>query len=117
MPPLNDKKKEPVIRAALDELVLGWPGVSTGKMFGSRSYRAQGVLFAMIGGAGVILTKMQPGERETAVSKHHARTFIGHGKEIPAWVEFSLEDGAALASIAPLVRYAYENALAEAGAA
>ncbi len=116
MPPLNDKTKEPLIRAALDELVLGWPEVTTGKMFGSRAYRARGVLFAMIGGAGVILTKMQPDQRETAVKKHHARTFVRHGREIPAWVEFPLEDGAALASIAPLVRHAYENALAEAGA-
>ncbi len=116
MPPLNDKKKGPVLQAALDELVLGWPGVTTSKMFGSRAYRAQGVLFAMIGGAGLILTKMQPDQREAAVKKHHARTFVGHGREIPAWVEFPLEDGAALASIAPLVRHAYENALAEAGA-
>ncbi len=111
MPPLNDKAREPEIRAALDELVLGWPEVTTSKMFGSRAYRAKGVLFAMIGGAGVILTRLKPDQKETAARNHHARTFVGHGKEIPAWVEFPVEDGAALASMAELVRNAYENAL------
>ncbi len=114
MPPLNDKAKEPGIRAALDELVLGWPDVTTSKMFGARAYRAKGVLFAMIGGAGVILTKLKPNQRETAVRKNHARTFVGHGKEIPAWVEFNIEDRAALVSMASLVRNAYEDALMEA---
>ena len=47
MPPLNDKTREPIIQAALDALVLGWPDVTTGKMFGSRAYRAGGVLFAI----------------------------------------------------------------------
>ncbi len=114
MPPLNDKAKEPGIMAALDELVLGWPDVTTSKMFGSRAYRAKGVLFAMIGGAGVILTKLEPNQRETAARNNRARTFVGHGKEIPAWVEFPVEDGAALVSMASLLRNAYENALREA---
>ena len=79
MPPLKDGTKGPGIQAALDELVGGWPDVTTGKMFGSRAYRAKGVLFAMIGGEGVILTKMQPEQREIAARESRAHTFVGHG--------------------------------------
>ena len=114
MPPLYDKTKEPGIQAALDELACGWPDVTTGKMFGSRAYRAKGVLFAMIGGEGVILTKLQPAEREIAARESRARVFVGHGKEIPAWIEFPLQDATGVAAMASMVRLAYENALAEA---
>ncbi len=111
MPPLNDKTKEAGLQAAMDELVHGWPDVTTGKMFGSRAYRAKGVLFAMIGGEGVILTKLQPDQREIAARESRARTFVGHGKDIPAWIEFPLENAAGVAAMAPMVRHAYENAL------
>ncbi len=117
MPPLNDKTQGPWIQAALDELVLGWPDVTTGKMFGSRAYRAKGVLFAMIGGEGVILTKVEPDQRESAARGNRAHTFVGRGKEIPAWIEFPLEDATGVAAMASMVRHAYENALAEADAA
>ncbi len=116
MPPLNDKTKEPWIQAALDELVRGWPDVTTGKMFGSRAYRAKGVLFAMIGGEGLILTKLEPEQRESAARESRARPFVGHGKPIPAWTEFPLGDAAGVAALASRVRQAYENALAEADA-
>jgi hypothetical protein len=116
MPPLKDRTNEPGIQAALDELVRDWPDVTTGKMFGSRAYRAKGVLFAMIGGEGVILTKLGPDQRETAAAEGRAHAFVGHGKEIPAWIEFPVEDAAGVAPMAPMVRHAYENALAEADA-
>jgi hypothetical protein len=114
MPPLSDKTKGPEIAAALDHLVLGWPDVSIGKMFGSRAYRAKGVLFAMIGGEGVILTKLRPDQREMAGRENHARSFVGHGRELPGWVEFPVAAAADLDLIAPMVRHAYENALSEA---
>jgi hypothetical protein len=117
MPPLHDKAKESGIQAALDELVRDWPDVTTGKMFGSRAYRARGVLFAMIGGQGVILTKLQPDQREIATRESRAQPFVGHGKEIPAWMEFPLEDATGVANIASMVRNAYENALTDAAAA
>lgn len=83
-------------------------------MFGSRSYRAKGVLFAMIGGQGLIPTKLQVGQRETAAEEHNARAFVGRGKKVPAWTEFAPQGAPGLADIAPLVRDAYENALTEA---
>lgn len=114
MPPLNDKTKGPEIEAALDHLVLGWPDVSTGKMFGSRAYRAKGVLFAMIGGEGVILTKLRPDERKMAGRDNDARSFVGHGRELPGWVEFPVTGASDVDLMAPMVRRAYENAKSEA---
>ena len=114
MPALNDKTKQPEIQIALDELVLGWPHVASGTMFGSRSYRAKGVLFAMIGGEGLILTKLKDEQRKIAAEENNAHAFVGRGKTVPAWTEFALEGAAGLATVAPLVREAYQNALAAA---
>ena len=114
MPPLNDSTKGPEIQGALDELVLGWPEVTPSKMFGSHAYRAKGILFAMIGGKGLILTKLQPEQRQLAAERHDAHAFVGRGKEVPGWTEFALEGSAGVAPIASVVRDAYQNALAEA---
>ena len=114
MPALNDKTKQPELQAALDELILGWPHVTWGMLFGSRSYRAKDVLFAMIGGKGLILTKLNEEQRSAATAEHDAHAFAGRGKTVPAWTEFTLWGAAGLTPIAPLVRAAYQNALAEA---
>jgi hypothetical protein len=114
MPGLNDKTKEPQLEAAVDALVQSWPDVAIGKMFGSRSYRAKGVLFAMIGGEGLILTKLDPQQRAAVVDAHEAHPFVGRGKEVPAWAEFAVADAAGLDRLATLVRNAYDGALSEA---
>jgi hypothetical protein len=117
VPKLNDSTNGPEIQAALDGLVLGWPDVSTSKMFGSPAYRARGVLFAMIGGKGLILTKLQPEQRESAAAEHDAHPFVGRGKEVPAWIEFSVDHAAGVAALESTIRDAYENALSEADSA
>lgn len=114
MPKLNDTAKGPEIEAALDDLVLGWPDVTTGKMFGSRAYRANGVLSAMIGGSGLILTKLNDAQRQQAAEENDGHAFVGRGKELPGWTAIALEGAARLAAVSPMVRAAYENALAEA---
>ncbi len=114
MPGLNDKTNEARIEAAVDALVQSWPDVAIGKMFGSRSYRAKGVLFAMIGGDGLILTKLDPQQRAAASDVHDAHPFVGRGKEVPAWIEFAVVGAADLERLATVVRSAYDNALREA---
>ncbi len=114
MPALNDKTDEGAIRQAVDTLALPWPDVATSMMFGSRAYRARGVLFAMIGGRGLILTKLDPRQRSAAAEAHDARPFVGRGKVIPGWTEFRLVAASDLDPLAALVRNAYENALGEA---
>lgn len=114
MPALNDKTNGAEIQQAVDTLALPWPDVATSKMFGSRAYRAKGVLFAMIGGRGLILTKLDPRQRDAAAEAHDGRPFVGRGKVIPGWTEFRLVAASDLDPLAALVRNAYENALSEA---
>ncbi len=114
MPALNDLSRGAEIKAAMDDLVAAWPDVTQGKMFGSPAYRARGVLFAMIGGEGVITTKLAPEQREAASKKFGAHAFVGRGKEVPAWIEFAVSAGSQLDSLSQFIRDAYDNALVEA---
>ena len=115
MPALDDMSTGSEIRAAIDDLVLEWPDVSPGNLFGSRAYRADGVLFAMIGGKGLILTKLDPEQRERAAGAHGAHPFVGHGREVPAWIEFRLTGAEGVSVVGEMVSDSYANALAEAG--
>jgi hypothetical protein len=71
----------------------------------------------MIGGKGLILTKLQPEQRESAAGEYDAHPFVGRGKEVPTWIEFSLENAAGVVTLESAIRDAYENALTEADSA
>jgi hypothetical protein len=115
VPRLDDRGTETALREALDDLVLGWPEVTTGKLFGSHAYRAGGVLFAMVGGEGLILAKLGEEQRRLGAAECGGHPFVGHGRELPGWTEFALADGAGVAAVSSLIRDAYENAVKEAG--
>ena len=104
VPKLNDPGTETALREALDDLIFGWPEVTTGKMFGSHAYRAGGVLFAMIGGSGSIFTRLGEEQRRLAAAHCGARAFVGHGRELPGWTELALSDAAGVAAVSSLVR-------------
>jgi hypothetical protein len=115
MPLFEDPAKEAEIQSALDRLVLDWPDTARGRMFGAWAYRARGVLFAMVAGDGVVLTKLTPSEREDAIQNWGARAFVGRGRAVPGWMAFTLESAADLDRLEMLVRAAYRNACEEAG--
>jgi len=114
MPPLNDKTKGPEIKEAMDGLVLAWPEVTESKMFGSACYRASGVLFVMIGGKGLITTKLSSEQRDTAIADSEANIFIGRGKEVPAWTEFPVDGAADVTTLESVLKDSCQNALDEA---
>ena len=114
MPALRDPSMADEIQAALDEVVLSWSDITPSKMFGSNCYRAKGVLFAMIGGKGVITTKLSSEQRLAAETKSGANAFVGAGKVVPSWTEFPVSSADDVVAIQAILRHSYDNAVAEA---
>jgi hypothetical protein len=99
-------------RDAVEEVVLGWPEVTAGKMFGCPSYRAAGTLFVFVTDEGVVLTKLSEDERARADEELDAEVFVGHQGDIDKWRVVKM-DGADASPLAPFLRMAYERALTE----
>jgi hypothetical protein len=114
MPKLYTDEASGEIRAALEDVVLGWPGVTSAKMFGCPSYRANGVMFAVLTDEGLVITKLSEAEREGAARDLGAEVFVGHGREIPGWRRIALGEPETLDDVWPYLSAAFENASVEA---
>jgi hypothetical protein len=94
----------PEVKAALDDLLLGMPGVKGGKAFGYPAYKINGRIFMFVGGAGI--TFKLPLERVADVIASHpqARQFeVSDGVLWRQWVEIDHDDPAQYAADLPLL--------------
>lgn len=65
------------LRQALEEQVLNWTGVTKKKMFGCPCYKANEKLFAFLVTNGIVITKLQPSDREEQVNTEPATSKPG----------------------------------------
>lgn len=108
-----DEEEGAALKAAFDELVAGWPDVTATTMFGCPSYKADGTLFAVLVTGGVALTRLPPDDREQVAESFEIGPFQAGDRTVEKWVQVTIEDVAALESLAPHVEASYEAALAE----
>lgn len=52
---MSELNHRPEVKAFLDDLLIGMPGVKAGKSWGYPSYKANGKIFAFVGGKGIAL--------------------------------------------------------------
>ncbi len=52
---MSEHNQNPTHKAVIDGLVIGMPGVKSGKAFGHAAYKVNGKIFSFIGDTGVML--------------------------------------------------------------
>ena len=107
-----DASEAAELRAAFDELVSGWDGLTTRSMFGCPSYQAEGTLFVVLVTEGVALTRLPPTERERLAESFETGPFRAGDRTVTKWVQVPA-DGGTVEALEPYVRASYEAALAE----
>lgn len=108
-----DSESGATLRAALEDVILEWPDVEVTTMFGCPSYRANGVLFALLVTEGVVLTRLPETEWETLARAFETGPFEGSSRPPKRWVQVTA-DAPMVADLVPFVRDSYEAALSEA---
>jgi hypothetical protein len=99
------------LRLALEKEVLNWAHVSTKKMFGCPCYQAKGKLFVFLVTKGIVITQLQPVDREDLASKYKTSFFQAGKKTVKNWIKLSITKREELDNIIPFVRKSYEEAL------
>ena len=92
----------------LDSMLLGIPGVTGGKAFGYPAYRVKGMIFAFVGGSGVIIKLPEAQVRQLVAQgppMHPAE--VADGVVWREWVSIQREESAAYEQDMPL----FEDAL------
>lgn len=87
----------PELKALLDDLLLGMPGVKAGRMFGFPNYKANGRVFMFVGGRG--LTIKLPQHRVDELIAAHPGVMgpfspVDTMKPWREWIEIDHEDPA-----------------------
>ncbi len=101
------------MRLRFEEEVLGWPEVTTKKMFGSPGYQAAGTLFAFLLTQGLVLTKLAPETHEAIKAAHPTEPFGTGDRVVKKWVFVLADTATDWDGLRPFVRESYEAALKE----
>ena len=99
------------LRLALEEKILSWKGVSTKKMFGCPCYQAKGKLFVFLVTKGIVITQLQPADREKLSSLYETSFFKAGKKIVPKWLKIPLVDKEDLEGLMPFIRRSYRESL------
>lgn len=90
-----DAKYRDDVKAKMDELVLGMPGVKGGKAFGYPAYKVAGKVFAFVGERGISLKLPESRVQELVAEGNGFRPFeVADGIVWKAWVFIERADAA-----------------------
>ncbi len=98
------------LRDAVDDLVMGWPGVSRKVMFGCPSYVADGVLFAVVSEQGLSLTRLTETQRARLEQSHVVEPFEAGGRLVRKWATVRV-DPTGHSPVKRALRQSYEAAV------
>ena len=101
------------VRLRFEEEVLGWPEVTTKKMFGCPGYQAAGNLFAFLVTQGAVLTKLSPETQETLKAQHATEPFGTGDRVVKKWVVALADEETDWDGLIPFVKESYQAALKE----
>ena len=101
------------VRLRFEKEVLGWPEVTTKKMFGCPGYQAAGTLFAFLVTQGAVLTKLSLKTQETLKAQHPTEPLGTGDRVVKKWVVALADAATDWDRLLPFVRESYEAALKE----
>ncbi|MBI5695146.1 MAG: hypothetical protein HZC51_05300 [Nitrospirae bacterium] len=103
-------------RDAFDSEVLGWPDVTTRKMFGCPCYLARGKMFSFFVTDGLVLTNLSADAWNDLAEVAAMAPFEYGGKVITGWAHVDISGMPGPGPLMESVRASYEGALKKAGA-
>lgn len=109
------RKVDPAsFRDAFDTGVLGWPDVTTRKMFGCPCYLARGKMFAFFVTDGLVLTNLDTDGWNALAEGFSVAPFEYGGKVITGWAHVDISGMAGPGQLMESVRASYQGAVKKA---
>ncbi|MDD1676672.1 MAG: TfoX/Sxy family protein [Methanomicrobiales archaeon] len=102
-----------LLREKFEAIVLGWEGVTKKTLFGSPSYAAGSVNFAMLVTGGIVLTRLDEEQRDRLLEDPNAGYFAAHGRIMKRWVRISIGDVSEIERYLPWITASYAAARGE----
>jgi TfoX N-terminal domain len=107
----EDKMKN--IRVKLEKEILGWPEVTTKKMYGCPCYKYNQKLFAFLVTDGVVLTKTDDRDKEKLAKDFMVKPFQAATRTMKGWLQIPLDETSDIKKIIPYIKNCYQHAKTE----
>ena len=104
------EKEMKSLRREYEKEVLAWPKVGEKKMFGCPGYQVDRKLFSFLVNGGLVLTKLDPEEREQIATEFTTESFHAGKRIVAVWLQVSVKKKGELDRLMPYVKKSYENA-------
>jgi hypothetical protein len=111
-----DEQETRDLREAVEAGVMGWPLVTSRKMFGCPCYKARDKMFLFLVTRGVVFLNLSDADRETLTQEFAGVPFDTGGRQMKGWVQAPVKDPAGLEPLWPYVERSYQGAIAKADA-
>lgn len=105
------EEKTHKLREKVEKEVLGWPKVSTKKMFGCPCYKRDGKLFASLVTEGIVITHISDEDREKLSRLFQTGPFHAGKRIVDSWLRIPIININDIDKIMPFVRKSYKYVL------
>jgi len=104
----NEEKMQN-LRLKIEKEILGWPNVTTKKMYGCPCYKYKEKLFAFLVTDGVVLTKTSEQDKMKLSKEFKIKPFQAATRTMKGWPQIPVEESTDLEIIIPFIKKSYNQ--------
>jgi len=104
----NEEKMQN-IRLKIEKEILGWPDVTTKKMYGCPCYKYKNKLFAFLVTDGVVLTKASEQDKMKLSKQFLIKPFQAATRTMKGWPQIPVDEVSDLEKIIPFIKNSYDH--------
>jgi len=104
----NEEKMQN-IRLKIEKEILGWPNVTTKKMYGCPCYKNKEKLFAFLVTDGVVLTKASEQDKMKLSKEFKIKPFKAATRIMKGWPQIPVDETSDLNKIIPFIKNSYTH--------
>jgi hypothetical protein len=103
------EEKMQSLRLRLEKEILGWPYVTTQKMYGCPCYKYKEKLFAFLVTNGVVLTKAGEQDKMKLSKEFKIKPFQAATRTMKGWPQIPVDETSDLEKIIPFIKNSYDQ--------
>jgi len=104
----NEEKMQN-IRLKIEKEILGWPNITTKKMFGCPCYKYKNKLFAFLVTNGVVLTKASEQDKMKLSKEFSIKPFQTATRTIKGWPQIPVDEASDFTKIISFIKNSYNH--------
>ena len=104
-----NEEKMKNFRLKIEKEILGWPNVTTKKMYGCPCYKYKNKLFAFLVTDGVVITKASETDKMNLSKEFSVKPFQAAKRTMKGWPQIPVDQASDITKIIPYLKNSYNH--------